>query len=241
MLGTSEIKGSSLKFEVVTTYAQKHWDSHASKCVSTFEEYWEDVPMVRFTDEGLELYSSWLAEFKKANAYRPTNNYRFDAVRFSHKVAAIELAYQSCEADVLIWMDADCVTHSPVDTNWLQTLIGDADLAILNRTKKYTEGGFIMFRKCRSIDLLIGHMVDMYVYGHVFGLKEWHDCEVLDTCRKMLGVKFSSLSGDFADTGHPLVNGPLGERLDHLKGKRKQAGKSLRSDLKSPRKELYWK
>lgn len=239
MLGAPERKRAGLNFEVVTTYALKHWDSHASRCVSTFENYWDDVPLIRYTDETLEAQSSWLSEFKAANRHRPTDNYRFDAVRFAHKVAAIELAYANCRADCLIWMDADCITHAPVDSNWLQTLIGDSELAILNRTRKYTEGGFIMFRKCLSSDFLIDDMVSMYKSGDVFRLKEWHDCEVLDHCRA--NIRTASLSGDFADTGHPLINGPLGERLDHLKGRRKEAGKSKRSDLKTARKELYWK
>jgi hypothetical protein len=62
----------------------------------------------------------------------------------------------------------------------------------------------------------------------------------LDHARQTLGTRWTSLSGDAEATGHPLVNGPLGARLDHLKGKRKGVGKSMKSDLKRNRTEAYW-
>lgn len=230
-----------MTFDAVTSFADKHWDLYAKRCVSSFDEMWEDVPLYEFKDPFLYENSNWLLDFKNRNKHRPTHNYRFDAVRFAHKVAAIELAYEHGDADVLIWIDADCYTHAPVDNLWLQSLIGHSDLAILNRDKKYTETGFMMFRRCQDINALIAGMVSYYETDRIFQLKEWHDCWVLDTVRKSLEIDTASLSGDASDTGHPLVNGPLGARLDHLKGKRKEVGKSHRADIKRERQEAYWK
>ena len=51
-----------------------------------------------------------------------------------------------------------------------------------------------------------------------------------------------SLSGERgARTGHPFINGPLGAYMDHMKGPRKQLGKSRRKDLKINRNEPYWR
>ena len=41
--------------------------------------------------------------------------------------------------------------------------------------------------------------------------------------------------------GHPLINSVWGAYLDHLKGGRKQLGKSKPSDLRITRTEEYWK
>jgi hypothetical protein len=41
--------------------------------------------------------------------------------------------------------------------------------------------------------------------------------------------------------GHPLINGPLGKFMDHMKGARKNDGKSKPSDIMVTRKEDYWK
>jgi len=40
--------------------------------------------------------------------------------------------------------------------------------------------------------------------------------------------------------GHPLINTELGKWMDHMKGNRKNTGKSLRSDIMVNRKEDYW-
>ncbi|EWS58515.1 hypothetical protein Y694_03611 [Methylibium sp. T29-B] len=222
---------------VVTTYAQRHWDVYAKRCVETFEQFW-DTPLAAYTDELLEDESSWLSDFKARHAHRPTDNYRFDAVRFAHKVAAIELAYELAD-DILIWMDADCVTHAPVTKEWLRSLIGDADFAYLKREGKYPECGFMMFRK-GACDRFNAEIVDLYKTDKLFDLAEWHDSWAIEEVRKTAGLKCVSLSGDAERTGHPLVNGPLGEKLDHLKGKRKDRGKSLPSDMKIKRAEAYW-
>lgn len=100
-----------LTFDAVTTYAERHWESHAKRCVETFQKHWGGIHLRHYTDEVLEDNSDWLAEFKIRHRHRSTNNYRFDAVRFAHKVAALELAYRLGWEDVLVWIDADCVTH----------------------------------------------------------------------------------------------------------------------------------
>ena len=40
--------------------------------------------------------------------------------------------------------------------------------------------------------------------------------------------------------GHPLINGPLGKWIDHMKGDRKTNGKSLKKDIMVNRSESYW-
>ena len=39
---------------------------------------------------------------------------------------------------------------------------------------------------------------------------------------------------------HPFINGPLGTVMDHLKGNRKNDGKSRAADLVVKRQEEYW-
>jgi hypothetical protein len=228
-----------LTFDAVTTYAQRHWESHAKRCVQTFKEHWGGMVLRQFTDEDLESVSDWLSAFKAEHAHLPAHNYRFDAVRFSHKVAAIEQAYKMGDADVLIWIDADCVTHAPVDAVWLSDLLGEADFGYLRRAKKYPECGFMMFRR-GAMDDFLAELVDVYRSGRMFKMAEWHDSWVIEQVRQSLDPKCASLSGEFEHTGHPLINGPLGSRIDHLKGNRKTVGRSLATDLKTNRNETYW-
>src|SRR6478752_10819077 len=164
-----------LTFDVVTSYAQRHWEGYAKRCVDTFQQHWDcRVSMKALEDADLLASSSWLREFKARNEHRPTHNYRFDAVRFAHKIAAIEIAYRESVRDVLVWMDADCVTHAPVDVEWLEGLLGDAEFAYLPRTTKYPETGFMMFRRCEMVTEFLRRVVALYESDLIFTLDEWH-------------------------------------------------------------------
>jgi hypothetical protein len=244
MLDAPEGSGANqvLTFDAVTTYAQRHWDEYAHRCIRTFDEHWRGV--VLHAVEDAQIDSDWLDQFKRRHAWRPTVNYRFDAVRFAHKVAVIESQFFCGFRDAMVWMDADCVTHAKVDPAWLSELLGDADFAYLKRGRKYSETGFMIFRRSPACAELIRSVADLYRSDELFALREWHDCMAFDTIRERMeregAIKCVSLSGDAENTSHPLVNGPLGARLDHCKGRRKAVGKSLRSDLTKPRQEAYW-
>lgn len=233
-----------MSFRAVTTYSDKQWEGYARRCVETFKEFWLGMSLFQFTDRELEEQSDWLAEFKKRHADKPTDNYKFDAVRFAHKVAAIELAYLRLPVEVnLVWVDADVVTHSQVTTQWLHELLDGADFAYLARKNKYPECGFMIFKNNSRCLQMIRHITDLYREDTLFKLKEWHDSFAIEHVRSYLSewgaLACVSLSGE-VESGHPFVNGPLGSRMDHLKGKRKLYGKSHKVDLKVRRKEAYW-
>lgn len=227
-------------FDVVTTFADRHWEEHARRCVETFDQFWEGMRLRFYRDAQLEAASDWLPEFKQRNRHRPTHNYRFDAVRFAHKIAAIEQAFRIGTADALVWLDADCVTHAPVTADWLAGLLGDSDFGYLRRVQKYPECGLMLIRRNAAGAELVRTLVELYRTDRLFDLAEWHDSWAIEHVRRELRIRCASLSGDAEDTGHPLVNGPLGACLDHLKGKRKAEGRSRRSDLKHQRGEAYW-
>lgn len=215
--------------EVVTTYAERYWDLYAKKFIETFTDHWDkSINLITYTDEQLVERSSWLSGFKQRHGLRPTDNYRFDAVRFAHKVAAIDLAYHfDGIEDILVWFDADCVTHSEVSESWLSSLLGDADFAYLNRKDKYPESSFMMFYRGPGCSELVRRLVEEYSSDALFKRKEWHDGFIIgEIVNELPDLKTMSLSGKAYTTGHPFVNGPLGKKMDHLKGKRKILGAS---------------
>jgi hypothetical protein len=53
-------------------------------------------------------------------------------------------------------------------------------------------------------------------------------------------LKFYNLNEGVPDSMHPFVNGPLGSYMDHLKGGRKEQGRSSDKDLVVTRTEEYW-
>lgn len=231
--------------------------------IDTFDQFWPaDVPLYLYAENFepdhprpiVERLPAWLTEFKARHAENPrahglidgSYHMRQDCVRFSHKVAAVTNAALRLEADVLIWADADIITHAPVDTDWLTTLFPLGPyVAWLDRIQFHPECGFYMIRCSHPAHHeIMTRWQQLYETDAVLGWAETHDSYVLQRLileaeREGL-ITTHSLSGEAREHGHPLINGPLGARLDHLKGPRKALGRSPVSDLISPRSEEYW-
>jgi hypothetical protein len=78
-------------------------------------------------------------------------------------------------------------------------------------------------------------------------MEEWHDSFVFEEVRKKVQAKFDgfpyyNISGNLINgEGHPFINSDLGKYFDHLKGDRKDIGKSNKpKDLIVKRNENYW-
>lgn len=180
---------------------------------------------------------------------QPGIGFKWNAVRFSHKVYAVcDLARKI--SGTLMWMDADTVCHSPIDTETLERLVpASVDIAFLGRKNKYTECGLYALNlgspaTQEFVELFQG--VYDYAESGIFTMEEWHDSWVFDRVREEIARKYPEWrqldwSKDLiTGEGHPLINSEWGAYLDHLKGDRKQSGRSLRKDLKVKRTEAYW-
>lgn len=212
----------------------------------------DDLPAVE-----VRHLPAWLAEFKARHANVPAYNgrrngvydYRFDAVKFSHKVAALtDFGLEIEPNDILIWLDADTFTHASVTNEWLASLFpGSSYIAWLDRANSHPECGFVMFRCSHPYHSnFMTAFRNLYTSGDLFKLRETHDSFALQhmVTAKVMNRKIPapvSLSGD-RNWHHPFVSGPLGACLDHCKGpSRKLTGKSHPRDLRKPRSEPYWR
>lgn len=214
----------------------------------TFKNKWKDVPKANGN------VSSDPVRSKRRDAGK---GFKWHAIRFSHKVYSIFDCARKTDADILIWMDADTVCHSPISIPDINRLIPpDVDLCYLGRRGKFSECGlYAMNLKSQStLDFLkeFQRVYDQAENG-IFLMEEWHDSFVFDVVRKKIkGLRqldWSSNLGDLrprstnsAGEGHPLINSEWGRYLDHLKGEdRKRLGRSKKEDLKIRRTETYWK
>jgi len=171
--------------------------------------------------------------------------FKWDAVRFAHKVYSIFHCAQNTNADILIWMDGDTVCHSRVTIADLQRLCPeDSELGFLGRRGKFSECGlYSMNLGATNIRQFLTEFQRMYDDAEqgIFTLDEWHDSFVFDAVRHKISPIQIDWSGHLiTGEGHPLINSAWGAYLDHLKGKRKNTGRSPASDLKVPRTESYW-
>ena len=257
-------------------YAQRFINSFSEKVDSRCEllVYAERCnPVIPKKDARIKIYdlernSLDLVEFKKkwknvphANgdisnfgkyAQRPDSKkgFKWNAIRFSHKVYAIfDAVKRHPDIDILIWIDADTFVHSPVSYEWLDQFIPNNVFAsYLGREPKWPEcGWYSMNLKHPNANEFFTEFKRMYndADNGIFTLKEWHDSYVFWIVIKWLEQNFGVVNKNISShlpggEGHPLINSELGKYFDHLKGDRKRFGQSFSNDIRTHRSESYW-
>ncbi len=208
----------------------------ASQPLVDFKNKWKNVPKANGDVSADPIRS------KRRDAGK---GFKWHAIRFAHKVYAIFDCARNTDADILIWMDADMICHSPISLGHIDKLIPEEkDLCFLGREGKFSECGlYSMNLKSKQTKLFLERFQQMYDQAEhgIFTLDEWHDSFVFDAVRRSMQLnELNWTAGLIKGEGHPLINGPWGAYLDHLKGKRKEYGKSLPTDLILKRNEAYW-
>ena len=261
---------TSMKYCVVTTFNADGYEKYGHRMIQTFLQTWPQDVLLKVYAEGcqvtetapnletlnLESASAELVAFKNTWRNVPKANgdvgprgqgkeFKYQAVRFAHKVYAIFHAAKTTTAEWLIWMDADMVCHSPITVQKLLQFFPDStDLCFAGRSRKFTECGLYgMHITQPAITAWLAdfqHMYDDADRG-IFTLEEWHDSYVFDAVRKQHQLRELNWTSHLhMGEGHPLINCEWGAYIDHLKGERKSLGKSKYSDLRVHRNESYW-
>lgn len=203
-----------------------------------FKQQWQNVP------KAIGDVSNDPIRSKRKDAGK---GFKWDAVRFAHKVYAIFDCARETDADILFWMDADTVCHSPIALDTVKKFCPKhVDLGYLGREGKYTECGLYSMNLRRgAVQNFLREFQRMYDDAEqgIFTLAEWHDSFVFDAVRTKFRhqlKEYNWSAGIVQGEGHPLINSEWGAYLDHLKGDRKTLGKSLEKDLMVQRTEGYW-
>ena len=183
--------------------------------------------------------------------------FKWDAVRFANKVYAV---FDACErsTDWCVWMDADSYIHSDWSyEEFAKLLPKESYLTIVGRgrgSQTWPECGFYgMNLKNKACQEFLAEFERVYedADNGIFLLEEWHDSYVFgDIIFKFRQRGYENIFDYSANIyvktaktgggGHPLINGPLGKFMDHMKGGRKSKGISNKKDLMSHRQETYW-
>ena len=172
-------------------------------------------------------------------------SYLWDAVRFSHKTFAVDHAIKNIDTDYVLWLDADTYTFRPITKEFVIGLLpADKLVNFLGRGEKYPECGWVCYnRRHPQINQFMDTWTSLYKNDTIFKELEWHDSylfwQILKRVAPDQGVDIGKGAG--AKGHHIFINSVLGDYIDHMKGKRKIKGKSSKSDLRSERKQDYWK
>jgi len=214
--------------------------------LTKFKQKWKDVPKAN---------GDVTADPVRSKRKDAGKGFKWHAIRFSNKVYSVYHCAKNTDADILLWMDADMVCHSKISLDEITRLCpSDKDLCYLGRKGKYSECGLYALNLKSDITWKFLDTFKKYyddAENGIFTLDEWHDSFVFDAVRKLFPLRELNWSqslidlrphkGNSVGEGHPLINCDWGAYLDHLKGDRKDYGRSLPQDLKVQRSEQYWR
>ena len=239
------------KIALCTTFPADHFDVCAKEMLTSFAKNWPDdirifvqldeMPedqfrvlnnqMVEILGEGRIFISGKFDDDQKDfierwKDYKP-KSYLDSIVKFSHKIFALEKCADAIksEVDYLIWLDADVITKSPVDYEWLKQILpaDDEVVSYLNRGELHSECGLVVYNLKNGGAELLQQAKNEYVLGNFSEYtKGLTDCHVLDFC--LQGKKFKNLCPTYKygrDDINVWPNTILAEKMVHRKGRRK--------------------
>jgi hypothetical protein len=255
------------KYQLTTTMHARGYEQYGRNMIDSFLKHWPENQTLLVYTEGFTVEtkdnriiskdllacSPDLVAFKKRHQNNPRANgyvtekqrdpdFKYDAVRFSHKVFALYHAYKNRSADVdsIVWIDADTVTHAPVPKDFLKQhfpLNPEIGIYYLGRLEQYTECGWVVYN-CTNphMETFWERFANQYRKDKLLNQAEWHDSYIFDVVRTTMeneGMINSNITPGYVK-GHPFIDSFLGEYMDHLKGpKRKAAGRSAKTEARN--------
>ena len=243
------------KFSVVTTFNKKGFDICAKEMLISFDKFWskdialnvyyEDMNLPDIETSNRIFFSSFNEEVKKWYKFQsnfflrelnkpdsPINSfYKYSAIKFAHKIYAIEKQLEKNFSEYLIWLDSDVITFKKIENSFIDTLVdNNSYLTFLGRehVNFHSEAGFLIFNtKNKFHKIFWKRMMEMYDQGKLFDQNEWHDSYILDVVRLELekkslkNINISLMGLRWVDPLYIFDNSVLGEFMNHFKGKRK--------------------
>jgi len=198
-----------------------------------------DTNSVKFLN--LENTCPDLVKFKKRNSEKTYKDFRFDAVRFAHKVYATIHASREDNLDYLIWLDADTEIYDTVTAEYLIKFLPKGKFVGYIGRDTVTETGFLIFNMRHPE---AKNFFDRYEWYYntdsIYEQPEFHDGFIFDVVRKEfeLDNRISSQNISPLEATKNHFNAAFEGYMLHYKGGRKekregQIAKALRRKHKN--------
>lgn len=242
-----------MKTTVITSFSNGGFYEYAYRFFETFDVFWPpEIDLIAYYEApkpfetraqmrdlyGIDAMQEFLGRHSNSDAARGRveitrwkakeraegYSFRNDALKFCRKVFAVSDAARQMESGILAWVDADVVTTANIPPDFIEGLLGNADVAYLGRDGVHSECGFLAFRLPEALPLIL-EWERLYSTDEVFLMREQHDSFVFDYARVLVPkLRYRNLTP--GGTGHVWVNSPLAPYTDHCKGERKRLGRS---------------
>lgn len=224
-----------MRYEVITTMSQKNWDQYGKDFLDSYVKFWE-VPIHVYWEgndhpKGYSKQVCWhnlekdvdRAAFLETYADKHSQDYRFNATKFCHKVFAFTDSKRRAKGvDYWIWLDADVESLAEVSNETLDSFCveGFSGTYLGRKDWHHSELGFLAVHK--SAWGLLERLREIYTSGELFSFKEWHDSYIFDQIKDEFGWWYN-LSQDIPGM-HVWDDCPLGSYMAHKKGPLRKKG-----------------
>lgn len=238
-----------MKIEVVTSFNEKYYNLIGKYCVASFLKNWPTDIKLNCYVEGMHL-----VENEKVNQIPfddlPESYFKFQesshnnrVKTFAKKGYSIIHALENIDADVIIWIDADVITHTKVPFDFLQNLCSYEDLCtfmgVLHEKDDVTyfscESSFFAVNKAHKNFLRFANRYREYYDNELTeNLRRFYDGEVLGATILDL-KKFGNMKDLNPASAHktPMPRTILNDYFKHLK-----AGLKEQVDIEKEMKSL---
>lgn len=230
----------------ITSWGPGGWDLYAKRFVESFVEHFpaetrllayyhdsefpRDAPLhsrVEYrTLDGCAALQTFKCKYAHVNGLnRGQYNFRYDAIKFCHKVFALKQAVtEECVGDEwLVWLDADTFAFKPIPLSFFEKTLSRGAFVWLDRTDiDYAETSFLAFDLSRGeVKAALSELFAAYEYEQIFGFKEWHDGYIISQIIKEYPEDSRVNLSEGCKGLEAFQQSPLAEYMEHLKGNRK--------------------
>lgn len=183
-----------------------------------------------------------LVKFIDRNKHKRVTNFKYDGIRFSYKVFSFTHAGLNSSDDWMFWIDADTIFKQKIDEALLVKkikecsgkIINDIDENYLvcfmrkNKIKKkvvipsWTECGFVGYNlRKKSCIHFLKDFRNRYAKDYIYKEAQQHDSWIFDVVQRKINKVYGEkpLNLNPSDYTHPIVMTPMGDIIDHLKGR----------------------
>ncbi len=241
-----------MNVKLISTFSDAGYHDYAKHFVESCIKNIKDINVVIYKDNvdlkntahvtflNLESTCPDLVEFKKRNSNKTFKDFRFDGIRFAHKVYATIHAAREENLDYLIWLDADTEIYDTVNPEYFIKFLPKGKFVGYIGRDTATETGFLIFdMRHPEAHNFFNRYEWYYNTDAIYDQPEFHDGFIFDVIRKEFEVdnKFSSFNISPPGTTKNHFNAAFEGFMLHYKGGRKekreeQIAKALRRKRK---------
>jgi hypothetical protein len=237
-----------MKYACITTFSASGYEQYGRRFLETYLKhwnvpiwvYWEGPDHPNVNHDLLTWMDLNLDEDRRAFMGRHTDHpsdYRFQIIRFAHKIWALTDPERIEEVDTenWIWLDADIETTDTVDDAFLETICPAGFCgAYLGRLDwNHSECGFVSYNRRYGGIAFLSELRKIYRSDEILNFDEHHDSFIFDQIRK--GWWYNISEG--VRGNHVFDDSILGKKMRHHKGPQRKKGEKPPKRLLS-KKEL---